>query len=228
MTDYYELLGIKRDATQAEIKKAFRDQSKTMHPDVGGDEEHFSELNEAYQTLMDEDSRAFYDRTGKGQTQSIDLHAEAENLLIGLFDQTVENTGNLNGMEILDEMYKECRSRIQVRQRDAQFLKRTKEEFEKKLGCIQKDGESETIFDSVLKEKIQKCENEISLAEVDVQTIEIALKMLHEYHPRPEDENTTARSSGNKALNTYAKFLLDNDQGVPLSSFAYGNKDREE
>jgi len=60
--DYYKTLNIKRNATQAEIKKAFRKLSKTHHPDKGGNENTFKEMSEAYDTLGDEGKRQKYDR----------------------------------------------------------------------------------------------------------------------------------------------------------------------
>ena len=65
--DYYATLGVDRDATQAEIKKAFYGKARTMHPDVSKDadaEEKFKDLNEAYEVLSDESKRAQYDRYG--------------------------------------------------------------------------------------------------------------------------------------------------------------------
>ena len=65
--DYYQALGISRDADQAEIKKAYRRRARKFHPDVytGADaEDKFKEVNEAYQVLSDEDKRARYDRFG--------------------------------------------------------------------------------------------------------------------------------------------------------------------
>jgi len=226
--DYYELLDVEKDATPEEIKKAFRQKSKTAHPDHGGDEEEFARLSEAYKTLSDEDKRHFYDQTGIAKGQSMDLHAEAENFLIQLFDSAIENSGCINGTDILDEIYKECRSRIHAREKDIQFVTRTKEDFEGKLGCIQKDGEDETIFDFVLKEKIQRCDNEIALAEIDIQTIEIALTMLKDYHPNPKEKDFRSRPTENKQINAYANFLLDNDIDSPLSSFAYGRKGNDD
>jgi DnaJ-class molecular chaperone len=60
----YQTLGIGKDATKDEIKKAYRKFSKTMHPDVGGDEESFDKLKQAYDVLMDDDLRKLYDETG--------------------------------------------------------------------------------------------------------------------------------------------------------------------
>ena len=59
--NYYEILGIGKNASAEEIKKAFRELSKQHHPDKGGDEEKFKEINEAYSVLSDPDKRADYD-----------------------------------------------------------------------------------------------------------------------------------------------------------------------
>ncbi len=65
MRDYYEVLGIARNASQDEIKKAFRKLAHKHHPDKGGSEVKFKELNEAYQVLSDDKKRAEYDRYGR-------------------------------------------------------------------------------------------------------------------------------------------------------------------
>jgi molecular chaperone DnaJ len=65
--DYYETLGVPRDASQDDIKKAFRDLARKYHPDVNkaeDAEEKFKEINEAYGILSDAEKRASYDRYG--------------------------------------------------------------------------------------------------------------------------------------------------------------------
>ncbi len=66
MKDYYDILGIQKNATQDEIKKAFRKLALEHHPDKnGGKDEKFKEINEAYSILSDDKKRAHYDRFGK-------------------------------------------------------------------------------------------------------------------------------------------------------------------
>jgi molecular chaperone DnaJ len=62
--DYYKILGVERGATEAEIKKAFRRLAMEHHPDKGGDQAKFKEMNEAYQVLSDQAKRAQYDKYG--------------------------------------------------------------------------------------------------------------------------------------------------------------------
>lgn len=62
--DYYEVLGVGKDASADEIKKAFRRAAVTHHPDRGGDEIKFKEVNEAYEVLKDSSKRQRYDQFG--------------------------------------------------------------------------------------------------------------------------------------------------------------------
>ncbi len=62
--DYYEILGVGKDASADEVKKAFRRAAVEHHPDRGGDEAKFKEFNEAYEVLKDGEKRKRYDQFG--------------------------------------------------------------------------------------------------------------------------------------------------------------------
>lgn len=71
--DYYQILGIAKDATQADVKKAFRKLARVHHPDVAADkvtaEAKFKEINEAYEVLGDPEKRKKYDTLGANWDQ---------------------------------------------------------------------------------------------------------------------------------------------------------------
>lgn len=87
--DYYEVLGVSRDASAKDIKKAYRQLAKKYHPDVNKSpnaEEKFKEINEASEILLDEKKRALYDRFGH---QGINGQAGA----FGGFEDIFRNMG---------------------------------------------------------------------------------------------------------------------------------------
>lgn len=108
--DYYEVLGVRRDAEAGEIKKAFRRQARECHPDVNPDdpdcEARFKELAEAYEVLSDADSRAAYDRYGfeglRGRPMTDFEHVGFGDLFNiffggGMFDSVLRDTGGMWG-----------------------------------------------------------------------------------------------------------------------------------
>src|SRR3954469_799112 len=75
--DYYEILGVPRTASDADLKKAFRKLAREYHPDVAKDkkkaEERFKEINEAYEVLSDPAKRKKYDELGANWKSGADF-----------------------------------------------------------------------------------------------------------------------------------------------------------
>ena len=84
MADYYDILGVPRDASDKDLKTAFRKLAAKHHPDAGGDAEKFKEINEAYNTLKDPEKRQMYNQYGTADPQQMggnpfgDFHFEGD------------------------------------------------------------------------------------------------------------------------------------------------------
>jgi molecular chaperone DnaJ len=98
--DYYEVLGLPRNASREEIKKAFRRLAMQCHPDrnkQAGAEERFKEINEAYEVLCDPERRLSYDRFGHDGLRGFDLGRPFDGFDLGgfgdIFDAFFGGTG---------------------------------------------------------------------------------------------------------------------------------------
>ena len=106
MTDFYQLLGVARDASDADIKKAYRKLAMEHHPDRNGSpnaEAKFKEIAEAYEVLRDPQKRAAYDRYGKagvGAGAGYGFHHVDLSEALEIF---MRDFGGLSGLESLFE-----------------------------------------------------------------------------------------------------------------------------
>jgi curved DNA-binding protein CbpA len=117
--DLYEAIGVPRDASPEEIKRAHRREAKKNHPDRGGDRARFQEIQLAYDTLKDEDRRRRYDQTGEasGATPPDPATAQLATLIDSLIDKLISDgapieTADMRGLavEACDEKLREIRS----------------------------------------------------------------------------------------------------------------------
>lgn len=98
--DYYTLLGVGTDATDAEVRKAFMRLAKQHHPDAGGTLEHMLQLNTAYTTLKEPQARRAYDlvhsfQTGTSTVQYREVGESADgSSLDGLSDEEIDDFMN--------------------------------------------------------------------------------------------------------------------------------------
>lgn len=85
-TEYYDILGVKKTATETEIRKAFRALSLTHHPDKGGDEEYYKKIRNAYDTLSDAKKRQHYDTFGTDNVDHSDILGNMFGNMGGVFN----------------------------------------------------------------------------------------------------------------------------------------------
>ncbi|MCH7604657.1 molecular chaperone DnaJ [Patescibacteria group bacterium] len=154
MKNYYTILGVPRGASQEDIKKAFRKLAHKYHPDKGGSEQKFKEINEAYQVLSDADKRAQYDKFGRvfegGSGQQGGSGAEGFRWTWGNpqgfeFEEGAESPGF--DFQDLGDIFEDF-FRGNTGSRDAKKGKDIEVEMEISLGAVLKGTEEEIVLDT--------------------------------------------------------------------------------
>ncbi len=201
--EYYDVLGVKPDATQDEIKKAFRAKAKECHPDHHpGDKEKeaaFKRLSTAYSVLGDPELRRRYDLTG--ESPEIDnMLGESYSLIILTFRQLKDAAGD--DIFFIDPIasMKDALSHGQSEaERHVRGLEKKNERNDKLIGKLShKTGGRTSFLHSALAEENRKNELEIDKVKHQVEVIKKAQTILDEYSFTVEKRktNVTDRRSG--------------------------------
>jgi molecular chaperone DnaJ len=119
--DYYEILGVGKDSSKAEIKKAYKKLAIEHHPDKGGDAEKFKEISEAYAVLSDDTKKNQYDQFGHA---GFDQRFSQEDIFrgadfSGIFDELFRGQGGFGG-GIFDSIFGGSQGRGEERGGDLQ------------------------------------------------------------------------------------------------------------
>lgn len=182
MEDLYEILGIAKDATPKEIKRAYKDKAKRHHPDKGGDEEVFKKIQQAYDVLSDPLSRKMYDTTG--EVKKIDFDQGMKNL----FDNyiipelvKIEKTSfeRVNIIKMIDAL-------IQDKITELETAITNNEEVKRRLELVlfrkrKKNTESEDILQKFFEPHIKHAETNIIVLETERDFVEKVRDIMSEY-----------------------------------------------
>jgi DnaJ-class molecular chaperone len=104
----YDILGVSKDATPEEIKKAHRTLSKEHHPDVGGDSHRFKDISKAYKILSNPDDRAYYDKHGKEPLERKNDEQQAIGKFVAVFLRVIQsNIGQITTCDVIGKVIQE-------------------------------------------------------------------------------------------------------------------------
>jgi curved DNA-binding protein CbpA len=181
--DLYRVLGVRWDAAQEEIQKAYRQKAKILHPDAGGSVEAFRDLARAYDVLSDAKRRERYDRTGEVEPilpSNLDANAtEIIAVKLGLFIHAEQDVTAMDVAAFLEEAIHE--DIIQYRTHISN-QRRAVERVTKLRGRIKRraSGEDNQLA-RILDWHERSAKYLIRKHEAAVQTMERALQILQDY-----------------------------------------------
>lgn len=138
----YTILEVAEDATLAEIKKSYRALAQKHHPDKGGDEERFKEINRAYSILSDEEKRAYYDRHG-------DVNESTQRQLDDVLASMIEEALEREVADISKHVLKEIEAGTQELNRKERKLDKREERIKKAVKRVKCKRGSDPITDRI-------------------------------------------------------------------------------
>lgn len=172
----YDDLGVPKDASPDEIKKAHRRGVKKHHPDTGGDREQFDKVQRAFVVLYDPARREKYDRTGETEQQPDNELAKVSELIMQAFDKAVQN--NLDRFEYVDLADSTriiLRDSLRHHEKKIQETTVGLEALEKILRRVKYKGKKHDIIGNVLRQRIQSTRQGLDQMTRDKKMVEAAI-----------------------------------------------------
>jgi len=180
VTNPYEILGVRRDATDDQVKAAYRRRAKTTHPDSGGDPAAFSRVQKAYELLLDPVRRKVFDDTGYDVELADPIDLQALMVIERLVNQLTLDEREPGTFDPLARM----RSDLSEEMRKARFSKRELERhasrIEHHLERLEKRPATD-ILGSMLRARIKAISTAIGETEAKIKASERACEMLYDY-----------------------------------------------
>lgn len=189
--DLYEILGVGKDASEEEIKKAYRQKSLIKHPDRGGDKDEFKLIALAFEVLSDSDRKKAYD-DGKGTEKENRTHSEIIALVHQLFVQAVVSDRK-HPMAHVKSSIDKMRSDQKIELNRATQMKA---KLEKRLRDFQGKNEKSTnqssvsLLASFIRQEIQNAKTFIESSEEKIDLFTAALTLLNGVNEFPTEMET--------------------------------------
>lgn len=183
MMDLYETIGIDKNASQDEVKKAYKIKAGKLHPDrPGGNTEAFKVLQKAYDVLSDVERRTKYDQTGEtGATMSLGHLAKQH--LAEVFSHIIQQ--DMKG-DITDLAKRSIEAGTNKAKQDLVIFKRKLDALNKRLGrVVAKKGAN--IYEGIIQRQIRAVENNTEQVNTIVEISDAMIELLADYEDTAPD-----------------------------------------
>ena len=177
----YKIMGVKKSATRDQIKNAYRDKARKLHPDKGGANKDFAIIARAYGVLSDPERRDWYDKTGIEQTVPF-IEQKAQGLLQTMFNMCIDQIGvegilTFNVIKRTKELLKTELDATIEQKKKAIERKKALEKITKRI----KHKNKLNAFALVIKHRIDQEDKKSKVISEQIEAVKIAQKMLKDY-----------------------------------------------
>jgi curved DNA-binding protein CbpA len=178
----YDDLGVPKDATAAEIKRAHRQRVRNLHPDAGGDREQFDRVQQAYAVLIDATKRERYDRVGDGEDYENQRLDHVAQIIQKAFDEAVAaSMHSLERVDVVASMRSNIsKERTANRQQMSQVMQ-LKSSLQTCIARLRHNGAGADIIHHVLAGRLKETERQIELIKLRESHIKDALEFATRY-----------------------------------------------
>jgi curved DNA-binding protein CbpA len=178
----YHILGVPREASEAEIRQAFRHKARTEHPDAGGSPDAFQRLKDAYDILSDPLRRQHYDRTGTSEPAALDQHtAQIRDIIAAGLDQALFKSGAdpdyAKGRDILQLTIAEIAERRQAWRAECGHYEEALQ-VARQLADRFKVSDGRNLMNEAVSSRIAICETEMARLTAHIALADEALAAL--------------------------------------------------
>jgi len=194
---HYDTLGIAKDATQAEIRRAFRKKASHFHPDRGGDPKVMAEINQAYECLGDAARRATYDETGHDDSQGPTLEETGQSVFMQHLDGQL-NAGN--AVNILARTRQSILTQISEDTGKRNNLASALAALKKDRNRLRRKSKGINAFHAVMDKRIEHVEAGLVEGARKIEELNLALRMVDEYEDLMENGSMLARLTAQQGV----------------------------
>jgi len=187
MKNFYEILEVPEDASQDEIKNAYKKKVKEYHPDHGGSSEKFIEIVEAYETLSDPNKRKDYDDAGKVKKDR-NIHSIANRVIQTYFKKFLDTGDTIFKRDIILDIRKLLSIDEQRNKLEKGKLKNKIQFLEKIIERIERKGEvKHSPIEDLIKDEIEEYNRRLKQTRFQSLVNEIIVQILNDYNIRRDE-----------------------------------------
>ena len=176
----FKTLGIDRTSDKSKIKKAYKNKAKNMHPDAGGNEDDFKELNFAYSIVISQEKIQRFD---SGMDYK-DKNSELYTTLCTLFQLGIDN----NPDNILEFIRIHLIEKIDGLKKNIEKIKNEKIKYEKLKGKVFNTKNNDNMFDNLILQRIEECNHSLNMLNGKMKLLNSVKSELNEYSEKDVPE----------------------------------------